>query len=249
MKLTILGSGTCIPNTERGPSGYLIQIADTKILLDCGSGTTWKLEKIGVNYLDIDHIFFSHIHPDHTGDLVAFLFATKYNHNQKRSKPLNIWGGKGFIKFFDALKGAYYNWIAPEGLCVDEIKGGSETFEDFKITTTKVPHIDSSLAYKITSDEKSIVYSGDTGYSEPLINLAANCDLLIIECALAKDEYKRKGHLTPSEVIKTVNAALPTKTVVTHLYPEFSHESVIQQIRDNVDTEVIEAADFLEIEI
>ena len=249
MKLTILGSGTCIPSVKRGPSGYLIQTEDSKILLDCGSGTTWKLENIGVNYLEIDHIFFSHIHPDHTADLVPFLFATKYNHYEKRRKPLNIWGGKGFIKFFDALKKAYDNWIVPEDLSIDEIKGGSETFKDFKITTTKVPHIDGSLAYKITSAEKSIVYSGDTDYSESLINLAHKCDLLIIECALAKNEYDLKGHLTPNEVIRTVNAAKPKKVIVTHLYPECDQENVVETIRNSVETEIVEAQDLLEITI
>lgn len=247
MELTILGSGTCLPNAKRGSSGYLIQTSDSKILLDCGSGTTWKLEEIGVNYLEIDHIFFSHIHPDHTGDLVPFLFATKYNHYQKRENPLNIWGGKGFIKFFDALKAAYENWIVPEDLSVDEIKGGSETFENFKITTTKVPHINSSLAYKITSGEKSIVYSGDTDYSESLINLAYKSDLLIIECALAKDEYTLKGHLTPSMVIKTINAAQPKKVVVTHLYAECDQENVVETINKNVEADVVEAQDLLEV--
>ncbi len=247
MKLTILGSGTCIPNTKRGSSGYLIQTSNSKILLDCGSGTTWKLEEIGVNYLEIDHIFFSHIHPDHTGDLVPFLFGTKYNHYQKRERPLNLWGGKGFIKLFGALKKAYSNWIVPKDLCVDEIKGGSQTYEDFKILTTKVPHIESSLAYRIESEGKSIVYSGDTDYSESLINLAAKCDLLIIECALADDDHKIKGHLTPTEVIKTINAANPKKAVITHLYPECDEKNVVEIIKKDVDLEVIEAQDLLEL--
>jgi len=132
MKLTILGSGTCIPHKQRGSSGYLLEMSESKILLDCGAGTAWKLQKIGVDYLAIDHIFFSHLHPDHTGDLVPFLFATKYSHNRKREKSLFLWGGKGFIKFFDALKKAYSNWIVPKHLVLDEIRGGSEEFYGFK---------------------------------------------------------------------------------------------------------------------
>lgn len=249
MKLTILGSGTCIPNTKRGSSGYLLETFESKILLDCGSGTTWKLEQIGVNYLEIDHVFFSHIHPDHTGDLVAFLFATKYSHFKERQVPLYLWGGKSFTSFFEALKKAYGHWIEPDMLKVNELKGGSGTFDDFKITAVKVPHIDSSQAYKIESGGKSLVYSGDTDYSESLINLSHNADLLIIECALANDTLKIKGHLTPNEVIKTINEAKPKKAVVTHLYPECDEEKVVETIRDNVDAEVIEAQDFLQIEI
>ncbi|MEM7008084.1 MAG: ribonuclease Z [Thermodesulfobacteriota bacterium] len=250
MKLTILGSGTCIPNTNRGSSGYLLEIESSKILLDCGSGTTWKLEKLGINYLEIDHIFFSHIHPDHTGDLAAFLFATKYNHYMKREKPLSLWGGDGFMKFYDALKGAYGNWISPDALMVDEIKGGSQSFEDFRILTTKVPHIESSLAYRIETEGKSIVYSGDTNYSEALINLSSKVDLLLIECAIAKDEYEPKyNHLSPSDVVKIINAAKPQKAVITHLYSECDKEKVVETIRNNVDIKVIEAQDLLEIQI
>lgn len=249
MKLTILGSGTCIPNANRGSSGYLIETPKSKILLDCGAGTTWKLEKIGVNYLEIDHIFISHLHPDHTGDLVPFLFGTKYSGNKTREKPLFIWGGKGFIKFFEALKKVYGTWIVPKDLVVDEIRGGSETFQDFKLVSAKVPHTENSHAYKITAEEKSIVYSGDTDYSESLINLAAKCDLLIIECALANDDSKRKGHLTPNEVIKTITEAQPKKVVVTHFYPECDEEKVVETIKANVDIEVIEAQDLLELDI
>ncbi len=247
MKLTILGSGTCIPNPKRGSSGYVLETPSSKILLDCGSGTTWKLEKMGINYLEIDHIFFSHLHPDHTGDLVPFLFATKYSHNREREKPLFIWGGKGFNKFFNTLKKAYGSWIAPEHLNVDEIKGGSDTFDDFKILAVKTPHIESSLAYKIESEGKSIVYSGDTDYSESLIELSTNVDLLIIECALANESYKMRGHLTPNEVIKTINAAKPKKVVVTHLYTECDGENVVETIRSNVDAQVVEAQDLLEL--
>jgi len=249
MKLTILGSGACIPNTKRGSSGYLLETSDSKILLDCGSGTTWKLEQIGINYLEIDHIFFSHIHPDHTGDLVPFLFATKYSHFREREKPLYLWGGKGFTAFFNALKEAYGNWITPDGLNVEELKGGSGDFGDFKITATKVPHIESSQAYKIESEGKTLVYSGDTDYSDSLINLSVNADLLIIECALANDSYKMRGHLTPNEVIKTINASNPQKVVITHLYSECDEEKVVQTIRNNVDAEVIEAQDLLVVNI
>jgi len=95
MKLTILGSGTRIPNSKRGSSGYSLETPKSKILLDCRSGTTWKLEKIGIDYLEIDHISFSYLHPDHTGDLVPFLFATKYSHIKKKRKTLILMGRKG----------------------------------------------------------------------------------------------------------------------------------------------------------
>jgi len=58
-----------------------------------------------------------------------------------------------------------------------------------------------------------------------------------------------KGHLTPNDVIKTVNSANPQKVVVTHLYKDCDEEKVVDTIRRKVDSEVFEAQDFLEIEI
>lgn len=252
MKLTILGSGTCVPYIHRGSSGYVLESESTKLLLDCGSGSTWKLAHAGINYMKIDHILFSHIHPDHTGDLAAFLFATKYAYwspyGEKRGKPLQIWGGEGFIDFFNNLKGAYKEWIVPEGVQIEEIHPDSFFTGDLKITAVKVPHIESSLAYRIEGEGKSVVYSGDTDYSENLIKLSQNADLLIIECALP-DEHKSKGHLTPSEVVKITNECGAKKIVVTHLYPVSDKENVVEQIRENVTANVIEAQDLLEIEI
>ncbi len=122
MKLTILGSGTCIPYKHQGSSGYLLETSKSKILLDCGAGIKWKLEKIGGRLSGDQPYFFSHLHSDHTADLVPFLFATKYSRNKKRE--IFLWGGKEFIKFFGVLKKAYKNWIEPDDLNIDELKGG-----------------------------------------------------------------------------------------------------------------------------
>jgi ribonuclease BN (tRNA processing enzyme) len=252
MKLTILGSGTCVPYIHRGSSGYALETRDSKLLLDCGSGSTWKLAHAGINYMEINHIFISHMHPDHTGDLTAFLFASKYAYwspyGEKREKALRLWGGQGFEEFFTNLKRAYNEWIVPDGLEVTEIEPGSFDAGDLMITAVKTPHIDSSLAYRIDAQGKSIVYSGDTDYSKALIELSQNVDLLIIECALP-DEHKRKGHLTPSEVVKITNASGAKRIVVTHLYPVSDEERVVETIRAEVDAQVIEAEDLLQIEV
>jgi len=253
MKLTVLGSGTCVPYVKRGSSGYALEVAGSTILLDCGSGSMAKLARVGINYLGIDHIFLSHIHPDHTGDLVPFLFATRYAHGSpygtKREKPLTLWGGEGFLSFFEALKSAFNEWIVPDTLTVKKFDGNEQALDGFKISAVHTPHIDSSLAYRIEGDGKSIVYSGDTDYSEELIELAKDADILVIECSLPDDESKTKGHLTPGEVIDTVNKSGVKKAVITHLYPVCDEAGVVDKIRRGVRAQVIEARDLLTIDI
>jgi ribonuclease BN (tRNA processing enzyme) len=242
-----------VPDKERGSSGYALDLPEARMLLDCGSGTTWKLAGAGISYLDIDHIFLSHLHPDHTGDLVPFLFATKYAfgspYGSRREKPLKIWGGPGFVKFFEALKNAYGDWILPEGLSVDEIGEGTRDFGGFSLTAARVPHIESSLAFRIDAGGKSIVYSGDTDYSEALIELARGADALVIECALPDEKLKRSGHLTPGEVIEIANRSESKRIIVTHLYPACDEMKAVERIRKAVGAEVIEARDLLQIEI
>ncbi len=121
-------------------------------------------------------------------------------------------------------------------------------FDDFKLISRKTLHIDSSLAYRIESEGKSIAYSGDTDYSESLIELAKDSDCLIIECSMP-DKLKVKGHLTPTEVSRIANESKAKRLIISHLYPICDELDVINVIREHVEAETILAEDLLEVEI
>ena len=248
MKLQILGSGTCIPSTRRGSSSYLISLDSIKILFDCGNGTTWKLEKIGVNYLDIDYIFITHFHPDHNADLIPLLFATKYPAGKTRSKPLKVCGPEGFKDFFNSIKRAYNGWIEPECLIINEFDNKFNISDKFSISSLKTQHTENSLAFKLISDNKTVVYSGDTGYTDSFVDFASGSDLLILECSLP-DRLKKPGHLTPSEVIRIAELSKPKKIVLTHMYPVCDEDNIFDNIKGNTECEVILGEDFLKIDI
>lgn len=204
---------------------------------------------VGVDYLKVDHIFITHFHPDHTADLIPFLFATKYPHpTRSREKPLYIWGPKGFIDLYNSLKSAYHDWIAPDLLSVKEITEEPVTLEDFVLRASDTPHTENSVAYRIESGGKSIVYTGDTGYTESLIDLAKDADLLLIECSFP-DELKFHAHLTPSEVGKIGSASHAKKIILTHLYADCDEIDIVSRVREYVDAEVVLAEDLMEIDI
>ncbi|MDD3156263.1 MAG: MBL fold metallo-hydrolase [Candidatus Pacebacteria bacterium] len=73
MKLTIIGSGTCVPTVKRGSPANYLQIGKKKILVDCGPGTVRQIVNAKIDYRTIDMVFLTHFHNDHVSDLVALI--------------------------------------------------------------------------------------------------------------------------------------------------------------------------------
>jgi len=253
LSVTILGSGTCVPSLDRSACSVLIQIDDKNLVFDAGPGTMRRLLEAGVAIFDVSHIFFSHLHPDHTGELVPFLFANKYPNSGRRKQALTLCGGTGFLAFYNQLKSIYNQWIDVGGrlniIEFDNTHKDEHIFESVKVTTIPVEHSPESIAFKVTApDGSTVVYSGDTDFSKNLIELAQNADLLICECALP-DHMKVDGHLTPSLAGKIASRANVKKLVLTHFYPECDHSDIKGQCRQTFSGPLILAQDLLTIQL
>jgi len=252
--VTIVGSGTCVPSLERSACSVMVESRGRRVLLDSGPGTMHRLLEAGVRIFDIDLIGYSHFHPDHTGELVPILFATKYSGQGPRKRPLTLVAGKGFNDFFSRLHRVYGDWITLgpgqlEIIELDNLRPDSFRYEELMISSMPVEHQAESLAFRITDpDGRSIVYSGDTDFSENLIRLAKNTDLLVCESAFP-DARKTRGHLTPSLSGKIARMAGVRKLVLTHLYPECDGVDLVGQCRRNFDGPVLIARDLMRIEL
>lgn len=100
ISVTVLGSGTCVPSLERSSCSIMLEVHDARLLFDSGPGTMRRLLRTNTTIFDVDYIFYSHFHPDHTAELVPFLFATKYPDTSQRQTVLTIIAGLGFDVFF-----------------------------------------------------------------------------------------------------------------------------------------------------
>ena len=251
---TILGSGTCVPSLERSSCSVLIQTDGVRLLFDSGPGSMRRLLEADTTIFDLNYIFYSHLHPDHTAELVPLIFATKYPDGNRRQTPLTIVASRGFADFYAGLKRVYGKWIElnPSLLKIlelDNTSRDSRRFKKFTVESTPVEHTEESLAYRITNDSgRSVVYSGDTGYSENLIDLAQEADVLICESALP-DSMRVKGHLTPSVAGEIATRAGVGKLVLTHFYPECDQVDIKQECRKTYSGHLVIAEDLLRIEI
>ena len=114
MNLYVLGSGTCIPTIERGPSGLALALGSHFIFFDGGGGSLRQMVRLGVDYRQVDFLCLSHFHPDHVSDFVPFLFAMNYTVGFTRSLPLHIIGPHGVENFYARMKEIFGQWIAAQ---------------------------------------------------------------------------------------------------------------------------------------
>ena len=249
MKLTILGSGTCVPSLRRSSCSFVIETDDKELLFDIGAGTIRRLLEADIAINKITHIFLSHLHPDHTGELISFLFSSKYPKLLRNNNPLTIIAGKGFKKFFDGLRNVYGNWIEfdPGLLSIVEMDTSCEdqlSINDLVIRTIPVKHTEESIAYRIEKNGKSITYSGDTDTCDSLITLAEGTDIFICESAMP-DDLKVDNHLSPSSAGIIAKKAGVKKMILTHFYPECDKTDIAKECRRTYDGELVLAEDLM----
>ncbi|MEJ2642134.1 MAG: MBL fold metallo-hydrolase [Desulfosarcinaceae bacterium] len=254
LRVTILGSGTCVPSLARSSCAVLVVIDESRILLDVGPGTMRRLLRCQTTIFDLSHLLISHRHPDHSGELVPLLFATKYPDSGRRRQPLNLVAGKGFGRFFNGLRSIYGQWIElpPPLMSIREMEtdGPDEVqTEGFHLTTRPMTHSPESVGFRLSiPDGPSMVYSGDTDVTPELVRLAAKADLLICECALP-DEQKVTGHLTPAEAGRMASHAGVKHLVLTHFYPACEKADIAAQCRRTYKGPLTLAHDLLSFEI
>jgi ribonuclease BN (tRNA processing enzyme) len=157
MEITVLGSGTAIPDKERGSPGISVRSGDTLLLLDLGSGSLYRAARFGIEVRRVDGVLLSHLHPDHTGDLVPLLFAFR-NPEWPREGPLSIFGPTGLLEFLKGLEATYGSWVAAEGYQREEkvLPSGPFPLKDVLVSSCPVRHGPATVAYEIKDAVESV---------------------------------------------------------------------------------------------
>jgi ribonuclease BN (tRNA processing enzyme) len=250
MRITILGSGTAIPDGERGSPGIAVAVEGFLLFLDLGSGSLGRAARFGLPVDEVDFVLFSHLHPDHTADLVPLLFAFR-NPEWCRSKPLRIAGPEGLGDQLRRLEDIYGSWIQPAGYAreVLELEQSRLSFEAWHLESRPVRHGPPSIAYAILDSRgRKLVYSGDTEYCEEIVEFAGDADLLILECSFP-DGRICPGHLTPSQAGRIAGGAQCKHLLLTHFYPACRGHDLIGSCTQHFGGPVTLAKDGLRMDL
>ncbi len=235
MQITCLGTGTGLPNRERAPSGLLVQVGRQKLLFDSGSGTIGRLLAARVEPTELDFLYYTHLHTDHTADLIPLLQAFDL---ARRSRNLHLTAPSDFWPFLDGQL-ALQPWARParfEIVChpaetspYNHISS-PETGPSWTVLAAQTHHSLHSLGYRLESEGRVIVYSGDAKDCVELVELGRGADVLILECSYP-DQLAHLDHLCPSQAGQIASRAGARHLVLTHLYPVCSASEIEAQAR------------------
>ncbi len=272
IKITLLGSGTPRVNIDRFSQSILVEHKNDKFLFDAGRGAILRLYQSNVLPNEIQNIFFTHLHSDHILGFSDILMTGWVYH---REPPLKIYGPEGTDKFVENTLKSYdedikVRSLPPENLdksaLQTEIKIISDGFiyeknglfiEAFSVKHEPFTH---AFGFKIFNNKYCAIISGDTTYSDKVIDKAKDCDLLIHEIAHASEHTlekfpKAKGviayHTNVVQVSEIINIAKPRLTVLNHVLSldGSSDDDILDMVKKNTDHKVIVAEDLMTIDV
>ncbi len=220
MRLAIVGCSGSFPGPDSPASCYVVEHEGRHIVLDLGSGAFGALQRhVDVLASDsIDAVVLSHLHPDHCLDLTAYYVARKYRPGGPGS-PLAVLGPAGTA---ERLARAYDMPASPGMTGVFEFRDHVEVTDigPFRITTSLVVHPVPAYAIRVEAGGRALVYSGDTGVSEALVELAQGADVALFEASFLRRHHNPPGlHLTAAEAAEHAVQAGVERLILTHLVP------------------------------
>jgi ribonuclease BN (tRNA processing enzyme) len=223
IRVHFLGTGDAFSAGGRNQAAYLIQRPGSSLLLDCGPSVLASLKRQNLSTQSIDTILLSHFHGDHFAGL-PFLFL-EYVYVEPRRRPLNIIGPPGVEEMVMGIFRAMYSDSAAEPLpyAVEffEVEPNTWLFIDgMQIHAFQAPHQKHpiSLGYEILLDGRKIVYTGDTGWTEELVEHTQDADLFLCECTFF--ETRMDPHLDYPRIAENLARFGAKRIILTHLGQE-----------------------------
>lgn len=206
MKLTVIGKyGPYAKSGNHAASCYLVSGKNTNIVLDMGPGSMSRLtEKIDIE--DITAIFISHLHYDHTSDLLAFRYRL-----EELDRRIKIYSLAQDTPWFHIL----FDHPLIEHM---PVKSGESVYAgEFRLSFYEMKHTVPCLAVRVEG-EKTLVYTGDTVYNDNINEAVKGADLIL------SDTSKPVGFKGPHMNIgnaREFNEKTGIRVISTHLSPGY----------------------------
>lgn len=268
-RLILLGTagGPAMRKDRSQPSSLLV-VNGRPYLIDAGAGVVHQIVAAGFRPAQIHTVFLTHLHMDHTEGLASLMgFTWSGTWGVRGRKPIGIYGPPGtqllvhYASQYNSISEAIFAPEVPTPVPMSKLfhahdlhlSGPTLVYRDSDVRVFAVPNthyitmklprrsygIDQSYAYRFETKDRTVVFTGDTGWSEAVVRLARGADILVSEVLLKKRivaaierrpsrdparkraliQHMEKEHLSPEQVGKIASRAHVKMVVLTHLVP------------------------------
>jgi ribonuclease BN (tRNA processing enzyme) len=257
--ITLGTRGGPLPDKERAQSSNLLIVNGALYLIDAGDGVTRRIVQAGYDFRKVGKVFVTHAHSDHTTGL-ATLLAPQWDFQSVT--PTDIYGSgvealvQGAIDYL--TPNAEIRWSEGRKRPMVETIHGHDVgpglvYQDANVRVTAVENTHfhftpgspgygkyKSYSYRFETPGRVVFFTGDTGPSDAVVELANGADLYVTEVTSPEDvlerlkrsgalqspseqegfiHHMREEHVTPDDVGKMAAKAGVKAVVLTHLSP------------------------------
>ena len=179
MEVVILGAGTAVPMSGLSPASILLKTSTENALIDIGPGSLQKSALFGIDYRKLTTIFLTHLHPDHTLDLITLLQAREFAIEHQDCDKLDIFGCVGTQVWVNGFFGLYSGFLSVKNEFIIHEKGDTKwQWNGIAVSSMKTGHTENSIAFRFDTPDGSLVITGDASPSDKLVDFCLGCDLL-----------------------------------------------------------------------
>lgn len=219
MRVRFLGSGDAFGSGGRFQTCIHLEAGDARLLVDCGASSLVAMRRFGVDPHALDTIVLSHLHGDHFGGVPFLILDGQFT---RRAQPLTIVGPPGVeARVRQAMEALFPGSAAVERRFVTRfVEWVDRTplgLGAFTVTPFEVVHASGAPPYalRVACGGKVVAYSGDTEWTDALLEAAREADLFIAE-ALFFDK-RVKYHLDYTTLAAERARLTCRRLVVTHM--------------------------------
>jgi ribonuclease BN (tRNA processing enzyme) len=254
MELIVLGCSGSGPSAASPASGYLVRAGGAAVVLDLGNGAFGALQR-HLDPFDLDAVAFSHLHPDHCADFTALAVHRRYHPRKPydpAARPLPVHAPAEAPERF-AMAYAPSAQERAETDLTDVFAfhpvtdGTSAAVGDVRLDARAVDHLCEAYALRVEHAGRSLVYSGDTGPCDALVELAEGADALLCEATWPHtglwDEPPPGVHLSGRQAGEHAAKAGVGRLLITHVAAWYDREAILAEARAAFDgpVELVEA--------
>lgn len=225
MDLTILGASASFPAPGDACSGFLLRDGETRLLIDCGSGTLSRLVT-EIDLAELSAIVITHFHPDHFLDLIPMRYGLRYGMAAVAPLPLFLPpGGRDYLRGVGQAMRSAPGMFEQTFAIAEYDPSGAAGIGEFELRFQRTTHDIPTWAVSVQGIGR-FVYSADTQACPELETFAAGADLFLCESTYPADagDLPSDNHLTSIEAGRLAQRAGVGRLVLTHFWPSFARD-------------------------